>query len=96
MAKISINLSAAEEGLIGELVASGRFRDAQEAIHSGLTLLRDQQAGLADVQLGLREGLTEIAAGQTLNGAEAIRQAYEEALERFQGRPRGSAEADRP
>lgn len=80
MAKISIDLPAAEEGLIVELVISGRFRDAQEAIHSGLALLRDQQAGLADVQAGLREGLTEIAAGQTLDGEEAIRRAFEEAL----------------
>ncbi len=41
---MKIELSSDIEGFVQELVAAGRFADADEAVNYGLSLLRDQQA----------------------------------------------------
>ncbi len=76
----NVVLSEPQEGLVRELVESGRYQNASEVIRAGLRLLEDHEAALQDVRAGLLEGLAQAAEGRTVDGEKAIETAYRQAL----------------
>ena len=75
----NVVLSEPQEGLIHDLVETGRYQNASEVIRAGLRLLEDHEAALQDVRAGLIEGLRQAAAGETVEGEAAINQAFRQA-----------------
>ena len=76
----NVVLSAPQEGLIHDLVAKGRYQNASEVIRAGLRLLEDHEATIAEIRGGVIEGLKQAAAGETMEGTEAINRAFQQAL----------------
>lgn len=76
----NVVLSEPQEGLIHDLVETGRYQNASEVIRAGLRLLEDHEAALQEVRAGLVEGLRQAEAGETVEGEAAISHAFEQAL----------------
>ena len=82
MAMQSVVLTDSQEKFVGELVASGRFRDASEVLREGLRLLEARIAGeqteIQTIRSGLRESLDQEARGEFAEGTaeEAVRRAF--------------------
>ena len=82
MAMQSVVLTDSQEKFVGELVASGRFRDASEVLREGLRLLEARIAGeqteIQTIRSGLRESLGQEARGEFAEGTaeEAVRRAF--------------------
>lgn len=68
MATRNINLTDALDRFVAELIASGQYQNASEAVREGLRLLKRQQAvhaaKLAALNAAIQEGLDDMAAGR--------------------------------
>ena len=60
----NVVLTDQQEVFVGELVTTGRYQNASEALRAGLRLLEQEEAGLMQIQHGLREGLAQALAQQ--------------------------------
>ena len=74
----NVVLTETQDQLVQALVSSGRYQNASEALRAGLRLLEQEEAGLMQIQQGLREGLAQAQAGDFAagTGAEAVRRAF--------------------
>lgn len=85
----NVVLSDPQDALILDLVEAGRYQNASEVIRAGLRLLEEQEAALAEVRAGLREGLRQAAAGRTEEGEAAIASALDAAKAAHEAGRRG-------
>ncbi|SFR64370.1 type II toxin-antitoxin system ParD family antitoxin [Litoreibacter janthinus] len=74
----NVVLTDTQDELVQALVAAGRYQNASEALRAGLRLLEREEAGLMQIQTGLREGLAQAQAGDLAagSGADAVRRAF--------------------
>ena len=63
MATRNVVLTTQQEALVEGLVASGRYQNASEVLRSGLRLLEEREADIADLGARLRAGLAEARSG---------------------------------
>ena len=77
----NVVLTDAQDKLVQELVASGRYQNASEAMRAGLRLLEQEEAQLAELRKGLLEGLAQAKTGDLAEGSgeEAVRRAFAKA-----------------
>jgi antitoxin ParD1/3/4 len=55
----NVVLTESQDELVQGLVSSGRYQNASEALRPGLRLLEREEAGLAELRRGLRQGLAQ-------------------------------------
>ena len=74
----NVVLTDSQSALIDQLVASGRYQNASEALRAGLRLLEREEAELDALRDRLRSGLAEAQRGDFAEGSgeEAIRRAF--------------------
>lgn len=74
----NVVLTEPQSKLIDDLVASGRFQNASEAIRAGLRLLEREEVELRDLRARLTNGLLEARDGNFARGSgeDAIRRAF--------------------
>ncbi|EEE35455.1 hypothetical protein RKLH11_4132 [Rhodobacteraceae bacterium KLH11] len=74
----NVVLTESQDQLVQNLVASGRYQNASEALRVGLRLLEREEAGLESLKHGLQEGVAQAQAGDLAegNGTDAIRRAF--------------------
>lgn len=74
----NVVLTEPQSKLIDDLVASGRFQNASEAIRAGLRLLEREEVELRDLRARLTNGLLEARHGSFARGSgeDAIRRAF--------------------
>ncbi len=78
----NVVLTDSQSALIDQLVASGRYQNASEALRAGLRLLEREEAELDTLRDRLSSGLSEARRGDLAvgSGEEAIRRAFSSAL----------------
>ena len=78
MATRNVVLTEPQSKLIDELVASGRYQNASEALRAGLRLLEREEAELHELRARLSRGVIEARNGDFAHGTgeEAIRRAF--------------------
>jgi antitoxin ParD1/3/4 len=74
----NVVLTDTQSALVDQLVASGRYQNASEALRAGLRLLEREEAELGDLRSRLTLGLEEARRGELADGSgeEAIRRAF--------------------
>jgi antitoxin ParD1/3/4 len=74
----NVVLTDTQSALVDQLVASGRYQNASEALRAGLRLLEREEAELGDLRARLTSGLEEAHRGEFADGSgeEAIRRAF--------------------
>jgi antitoxin ParD1/3/4 len=74
----NVVLTDTQSALVDQLVASGRYQNASEALRAGLRLLEREEAELGDLRVRLNSGLEEARRGELADGSgeEAIRRAF--------------------
>jgi antitoxin ParD1/3/4 len=74
----NVVLTKSQDELVHGLISSGRYQNASEALRAGLRLLEREEAGLADLLGGLRQGLAQAEDGELADGTgtDAIRRAF--------------------
>ena len=74
----NVVLTDTQSALVDQLVASGRYQNASEALRAGLRLLEREEAELGDLRARLTSGLEEARQGELADGSgeEAIRRAF--------------------
>lgn len=77
----NVVLTNAQSELIEQLVASGRYQNASEALRAGLRLLEREEGEVAALRDRLVKGLDQARTGQLAEGTgvEAIRRAFAKA-----------------
>lgn len=78
MATRNVVLTPAQSAFVDDLVASGRYQNASEALRAGLRLLEREEAAVEALRQRLRAGMDEARAGDLAagSGEEAIRRAF--------------------
>lgn len=78
MATRNVVLTDQQDALVQDLVASGRYQNASEALRAGLRLLERQEAEVMQIRQSLRDGLQQAQAGELAEGSgtDAIRRAF--------------------
>ena len=86
MATRNVVLTDQQDQLINDLVTSGRYQNASEALRAGLRLLEREEAGLDALRERLEQGLREVHSGARAEGTgeEAIRRAFASAKARYE------------
>lgn len=84
----NVVLTDAQSEFIDQLVASGRYQNASEALRSGVRLLEEEEAELADLRQRLLAGLAEARNGDFAEGTgeEVVRRVFAEARTEFSKR----------
>jgi antitoxin ParD1/3/4 len=74
----NVVLTDTQSALVDQLVASGRYQNASEALRAGLRLLEREEAELGDLRARLTSGLEEARQGELADGSgeAAIRRAF--------------------
>lgn len=74
----NVVLTDTQSNLVDQLVASGRYQNASEALRAGLRLLEREEAELEDLRARLTLGIEEARKGELAGGSgeEAIRRAF--------------------
>lgn len=74
----NVVLTDTQSALVDQLVASGRYQNASEALRAGLRLLEREEAELGDLRARLASGLEDARQGKLADGSgeEAIRRAF--------------------
>lgn len=74
----NVVLTDTQSALVDQLVASGRYQNASEALRAGLRLLEREEAELGDLRARLTSGLEEARQGELADGTgeAAIRRAF--------------------
>lgn len=80
----NVVLTTEQETLVDQLVKSGRFQNASEALRAGLRLLEREEGEIVDIRARLLTGLKQMASGEFAEGSgeDAIRRAFETARHR--------------
>ena len=78
MATRNVVLTEPQSKLIDQLVSSGRFQNASEAMRTGLRLLEREEAELMELQARLAIGLEQARSGDFAegDGEQAVRRAF--------------------
>jgi antitoxin ParD1/3/4 len=74
----NVVLTDTQSALVDQLVASGRYQNASEALRAGLRLLEREEAELGELRSRLTSGLEEARRGEFADGSgeDAIRRAF--------------------
>ena len=78
MATRNVVLTDPQNELIDQLVSSGRYQNASEALRAGLRLLEREEIELGEIRQRLQLGLEEYRAGtfSVESGEDAINRAF--------------------
>ncbi len=81
MATRNVVLTKTQSELVDQLVASGRYQNASEALRAGLRLLEREEAEFGALRARLSASLDQARNGELAegSGADAIRQAFAQA-----------------
>lgn len=82
---ISAELGQQLEGVVTQLVESGRYNSKSEVLREGVRLVQEREARLAALDASLARGLDDAAAGRT-QPADAV-------FDRLEAKYRGLADA---
>lgn len=84
MSTRNVVLTDHQDKLIENLVGSGRYQNASEALRAGLRLLEQEEAGLQALREHLSESIAQAERGEFADGSgeEAIRRAFAEGRKR--------------
>lgn len=84
MSTRNVVLTDHQDKLIENLVGSGRYQNASEALRAGLRLLEQEEAGLQALREHLSESIAQAERGEFADrsGEEAIRRAFAEGRKR--------------
>ena len=84
MSTRNVVLTDHQDKLIENLVGSGRYQNASEALRAGLRLLEQEEAGLQALREHLSESIAQAQRGEFADGSgeEAIRRAFAEGRKR--------------
>jgi len=82
----NVVLTDEQDAMIHELVASGRYQNASEALRAGLRLLEKEEDQARLLQNRLSLGLEQARSGALASGTglDAVKDAFAEALKRRQ------------
>jgi antitoxin ParD1/3/4 len=74
----NVVLTETQSDLVDRLVASGRYKNASEALRAGLRLLEREEAELGDLRVRLSIGLEQARKGELAEGSgeDAMRRAF--------------------
>jgi antitoxin ParD1/3/4 len=74
----NVVLTETQSKLVDQLVSTGRYQNASEALRAGLRLLEREEAELNDLRARLSVGLDQALTGDFAQGSgeEAIRRAF--------------------
>lgn len=80
----NVVLTEHQDELVADLVKSGRFQNASEALRAGLRLLEREEAELVELRSRLMRGVQQAKAGEFAegNGSDVIRGAFAKARSR--------------
>ena len=78
MATRNVVLTSAQSALVNQLVSSGRYQNASEALRAGLRLLEREEAELSELRARLAAGLEQARSGDLAegDGEHAVRRAF--------------------
>lgn len=86
MSTRNVVLTDHQDKLIENLVGSGRYQNASEALRAGLRLLEQEEIATEELRQRLIAGLAEARSGARApgTGEEAIRRAFQNAKDRLE------------
>ncbi len=81
MATRNVVLTEAQSELVEQLVSTGRYQNASEALRAGLRLLEREEAELDELRVRLSAGIEQARTGDLAagTGEEAVRRAFDAA-----------------